>query len=80
MLYFRRYPLFFLATTTALVLMISGCAALPSSAPAASPSASDVAVDLSGIRSYLLEKTGQLEQATAALKESSDRSLQRKTK
>ncbi|MCS6847055.1 MAG: imelysin family protein [Anaerolineae bacterium] len=62
-----------LAAMTALMLAIAGCAAPPTAAPTAPPSTPDIAVDLSGIKSYLLEKTGRLKQATAALKETSDR-------
>lgn len=52
------------------MLAVAGCAALPAAAPTATPS---TALDLNGIKSYLLEKTGRLKQATAALKETSDR-------
>ncbi len=57
----------------ALTLTIVGCTAPPVVAPTVPSSTPDQSVDLSGIKSYLLDKTGQLKQATTALKETSDR-------
>ncbi|BCX04758.1 MAG: Efem/EfeO family lipoprotein [Candidatus Roseilinea sp.] len=73
MFQFRRYFPPFLAATMALTLTIAGCTAPPVVAPTVPPSAPNKSADLSGIKSYLLEKTGQLRQATRALKETSDR-------